>query len=353
MDPPPSFPQQRSPFLSDLDVPQHTLGNDRQGSSSPFNTYRDFNSSAALDDALSAAANPSAPPTPYSPSFAAQPGSYHNSPLQSDISYIPGNEFAQSSPNPNNFAAGNGDQFGDFDISVLPPDYTPDDYDPTLYDAQGPDSSLFFGTDFMNSLNEQPSSHSKNQSSSPSLSTSSLGSNNPGVSVSVTPALDHPMGMYGSGSPYDHGSPASSNGDNNDYQCQHLQNGTGRSRGSSISSQPNDFQGSATLGLESVRLDGSPIPSQAHSPSWAANTQSQGPQSPPQIYIPGQTPEIRHTSPAASPSPSQQTLSADNVNPMLSTGGIGSINIVPATPISGGVAQGVPYQNLNQGEPCP
>ncbi|KAL5504328.1 hypothetical protein ACEPAH_8402 [Sanghuangporus vaninii] len=354
MELPSSFPRQHSPFLSDLDVPQHTHGNDHQGSSSPFTTFRDFNSSAALDDALSVTANPSAPPTPYSPSFAAQPGSYHNSPLGSDISYIPGNEFPQSSPNPNNFAAGGADQFGDFDISVLPPDYTGgDDYDPTLYDAQGGDSSLFFGTDFMNSLNEQATNQSKNQSSSPSLSTSSLGSNNPGVSVSVTPALDNPMGVYGSGSPYDQGSPASSNGDNNEYQRQQHQNDIARSRGSSISSQPNDFQGSGSFGLEGVRLDGSSNTSQVHSPSWAANSQNQGPQSPPHIYIPGQAPEITHTSPAPSPSLSHQTLSADNANTMLPSGGIGSINIVPATPISAGVAQGVPFQTMNQGRASP
>lgn len=302
--------QQHSPFLSDLDSFEQT--------SSP---YPDFNSPAGQDPSFSS----SVPPTPFTPSYAAAHGSYNNSPRVSDASFIPGSEFNQGSPNPSTATFTN--QFSGFDISIYPPDNSfGDDYDPSYYDA--PDNnSLLFGSDFINSLDQAQVPHS----SSPSLSTSSLGSNNPGVSVSVTPAIESNIGMGSLNAPFDHGSPASSNGDNDHYH-------DARSRASSVSSSrgPNAI----TFGFERVNL------AQSQSP----------PPAPPQLYIP--TPETSHTSPLPSPSLSHRQLSSDfnpavNSSPspgMLSSGGLRmpitkgglmapdgpGINVVPATPISAG-----------------
>ena len=141
-------------------------------------------------------------------------------------------------------------------------------------------------------------------------------------------------------------------GDNDYRHHQQQHNETSRSRGSSISSQPNDFQGSATYGMENVHLNSSPNPNQGHPFSWGPKDQVQSMQSP-HIQIPGQTPEITHTSPVPSPKPSNPNLAADNAS-ILPPGGIGmGIHIVPATPISAGVAQGAPFQNIemtNHGE---
>ncbi|KAI5120115.1 hypothetical protein M0805_002199 [Coniferiporia weirii] len=337
---------QRSPYISVLDV--------LDPSSSP---YADFNSPAAPGSPNSvlnqSAFNSSLPPTPFTPSYAgAHAGSYNNSPLEPDISHISGNEF--QSPNPNTYSEANYGGFGGIDIDVFPPD----EYDPTVYDA--PDNSGFlFSGELMDSLSDIQQQHN----SSPSLSTSSLGSNNPGVSVSVTPALDGPgsgmaSGAYGQS--FDHSSPASSNGDG-DYQHQHMQQHNARSRASSVSSHgANDYPSSGTLGLERVRI-GTVSPS----PAWA-----KGPQSPPQLFIPTSAPEITHTSTSPLPSPtySHRSLSADTSAPsMLPPGGIGSsggrglmapdgpgIEIVPATPISAGngrgAAQGGPFQHSLQSQ---
>ncbi|THH07163.1 hypothetical protein EW145_g3580, partial [Phellinidium pouzarii] len=294
----------------------------------------------------------SLPPTPFTPSFTGAHAGSYNSPLGSDISYIPANEFR--SPNPGAF---HGDGFNDFnpiDIDVFPPE----DYDPSAYDP--PDNSaLLFSSDFMASLSDLQQQHS----SSPSLSSSSLGSNNPGVSVSVTPALDglEPgMGAGAYGSPFDHESPASSNGDV-DYQHPHYQRQT-RSRASSVSSThgANDYSSSATLGFERVRLE-----TASPNPSW-----TKGPQSPPQLFIPGNMPEITHTSTSPQPSPTHSARSPSgdpNGNASIlpsgdirGNGGGGlmapdgpGIHIVPATPISAGTgagaAQGSPFHHNRQG----
>ena len=119
---------QHSPFLSDLnDIPD------------PSSTYNDFNSPAAPGspnlNLNQNVYNPSAPATPFTPSFAgANAGSYAGSPRGSDLSYIPGNEF--QSPHNNNFPGG---EYGDFsiDIDVFAP---VEDYDPSIYDAPADNS---------------------------------------------------------------------------------------------------------------------------------------------------------------------------------------------------------------------
>lgn len=316
-----------SPFLSDL-------GDIQDPSSS---TYADFNSpvppGSPNPNQRQNALNSSVPATPFTPSFAgANVGSYTGSPRGSDISYINGNEF--QSPNQSAFPGGD---YPDFSIGI--DIYTPDEYDPTIYDAPADTSALLFSSDFMSSLTEIPRSHS-----SPSLSGSSHDAD---VSVSVMPA-PHDEGVGPYGSPFDHGSPASSNGDMDHRQRQNA----ARSRGSSVSSShgPGDFS-SSSLGLKHVHIDsGSP------SPSWDRN-----PQSPPQLFIPGGMPEITHTSTSPVPSPTipQNSFSESSGNgSLLPSGNIGSnkslmppdgpgIQIVPATPVSAGTgtsaAQGVPF----------
>ena len=220
-------------------------------------------------------------------------------------------------------------------------------YDPSDYDAPG-DNMLGFDTDnFMDSFNPHHSS--------------------------VGPP----------GSPFDHGSPASSAGDgigntsgSNDGGGHFGARGImSRSRASSISSNHGGGIGvnpalttgpgggtdlTSTFNLEHMTFNSPspgptpalwphPMPSAQSPPGMALSTSSGSnkPQSPPSLYIPG--PEIIHT--AGTPSPtlsvhSETHSSAGSVNTRLigsSQGGLmpgPGIHIVPATPVSGGASQG-------------
>ncbi|EJD07006.1 uncharacterized protein FOMMEDRAFT_26133 [Fomitiporia mediterranea MF3/22] len=114
-------------------------GHRRNASSADLTpAFADFNTSTSFEDSFSLAAKPSIPATPYTPSFAALAGSYHNYPLGSDL----GNEFPQPSTNPDTYTTGTEGHFGNIDISVCPPDFAADDYDPIEH--PGPDSSFLF-----------------------------------------------------------------------------------------------------------------------------------------------------------------------------------------------------------------
>ena len=306
---PASYQRASAPFLSsdpDLDF----TSPDPSSSGTSFSN--DFSISTSSG---------SHPQTPFSASFTAQAGSYHNSPLGSDISHLQDGQQG-SSPNPGAASPylnpGTNDEFN-FDIPVFPPD----EYDPNDYDAQG--SSLLFG-DFVTSLDSiqsQPSQHA----SSPSPSASSVGSDNPGVSVSVVPADS----MHSYGSPNYQGSPASSNG-GDDFRLNSLQQ---RSRASSVSSshKANNSLDYSTLGMEHVNLESSP---------WMGQSVSH-PQSPPHIVIPDNSGRQGQSSPQMGSNSSfeQNTMPAMGSgmppphNRQLDLDGPG-IQVVPATPISAG-----------------
>lgn len=389
----------RSPFLDDL----NSFDTNQAGSSSsahnnpaspPYHdasspSFPDFNTPAPNSVNHQGAhqnttTNSSLPPTPFAPSYAAQAGSYNNSPLGSDISFIPGNEFTNAEYDHQRTAPFDPEQFDFSVINVLPPESEYDGYDPSTYDPPTDQTALFFQPDFMNSISEsdqttQPGMTHSN--TSPSPSTSSLGSNNVPQNhphVSVTPAHDAfdaqnalRMGI-GSYVPYDQGSPASSNGDGGVGNTGNVN----RSRASSVSSVTNHNQllrgspqpdTSQTFGMENVTFENSPSPGPTSTWNVGRPPQSpalNGPQSPPQLFIPGGPPEIT----ANSPSPTHSHHSnlsefggaAGGAN--LPTGGLSArtgagglmapngpgIQIVPATPVNTGVgagaSQGVPFQ---------
>lgn len=224
-------------------------------------------------------------------------GSYHNSPysVHSELS----------------FGADN-DQFGAFDdepsLGQLNGGLR-DDYDPSEYDPPNTNGLLMFGSDFM----------------------SSNDSSNPHISVSLTPApID-----YSSPGAYDHSSPSSNGGGESGND------GPARSRGSSVSSNPNfNHMGSprldVTQGFENMRFE---------SPSWGTRPLSidrsvspqNKPQSPPQLLIPD----------SGSPN-----LYAQGTLPLINApdgdGGImgPSLHVVPATPVGiDGTSQNESFQS--------
>lgn len=147
------------------------------------------------------------------------------------------------------------------------------------------------------------------------------------VSVSITPPA------HDEGSPYDHASPASSNGLDDDH----------RSHGSSASSYMhpnspplNDFtQNFESMHFESPSWSTSRLPGERMSPPAQQKAQS-----PPQLVIPDLS------SPATTVHDEPPTINAPEGDGMPSGP---QLHIVPATPISGGggVTQNVPF--LQQG----
>ncbi|KAI0683751.1 hypothetical protein BC835DRAFT_1524144 [Cytidiella melzeri] len=181
-----------------------------------------------------------------------------------------------------------------------------EEYDPAEYDLPNSSSLLTFNDSYM----------------------SAVDSSNPHVAI-TPPAYDR-----SSPTMYDHASPASSNGLDDDHQ----------SRGSSSSSyiHPNspplaDF----AANFESLHFDSS-------SPNWPnaqlpnsdrSSPPTQKPQSPPQLVIP----DI--SSPATTAHDEPPTINAPDGDGLLSGP---QLHIVPATPISGGMtAQHAPF--LQQG----
>lgn len=227
----------------DIDVLSPASSTHNQDSLYPLqNTFSDFNapppSSPALHDIS------------FTPSYAAQAGSFNGSPYGSDISFTAGDDFIELDPHQTSSLV----DFGPGDLSVG------DDYDPAAYDAPA-DNPSFFGNDFMASLTEtaqpafSPHSHYSpfaspsigvnvgvTGTSSPSMSqhssTSSTGRHGPHLSVTPAPdlsprlgtGLDHSVYIQ---QPFDHGSPASSAGGD------HVANVQVRSRANSISSAHN------------------------------------------------------------------------------------------------------------------
>lgn len=350
-----------SPFLADLDSSTSPPALQQQTNrGSPFeHDYPDFSTSVlGSPDLDQATGQPSIPPTPFTPSYAAQAGSYNNSPLGSDLSFSQqqhiqnhANELEAFDSYPYDGNLNTFDSFNDFsaiDIDVLPPgsdDF--DAYDPAAYDAPADHNSLLFSNEFMASLTDAGTSKdpSQNNSASPSLSTSSLGSGNgmgPQVSVTLAESMNNglKMGVGSYGSPFDHGSPASSNGDNAVVDQQQRFG----SRASSVSSHPGQNHSrsqsqsqdySATYGMENVSFSTPPPPGG-----------QRGPHSPPSLYIPSVAPEIAATPP--SPTHSTHSHHSDHGLALGTGAGIGmgtqlpsgnlsvqgvGIHIVPATPV--------------------
>lgn len=228
---------------------------------------------------------------PHTPSYN---GSYQNSPY-SVLSDLPtfGNEEADS------LALFDDNPSG---ISIT------EEYDPSEYDAPNSTGLISFDESFM----------------------STIDSANPHVSVSITP----PAHDEGSPSPYDHASPASSNGADDDR----------RSHGSNASpymhphSPPlNDF----TQNFESMHFE-SPSWSTSQLPGDRRSPPAQKAHSPPQLVIP----DI--SSPSSTVHDEPPTINAPEGDGLL-TGP--QLHIVPATPISGGGAAGQNVQYMRQGSP--
>lgn len=147
--------------------------------------------------------------------------------------------------------------------------------------------------------------------------------------VSVTsPAIDG-----GFEHPFDHGSPASSNGLPD-------QESESRSRASSVSSQSHSHYPSSPpiQGFESLRFD-SPHWNTTLLPADKPGSPSQKPPSPPSLVIPDVSPSMNagdlHTR-------------APLINAPQGDGGVingPQLHIVPATPVSGGVPTTVPFIN--------
>ncbi|KZT23083.1 hypothetical protein NEOLEDRAFT_568359 [Neolentinus lepideus HHB14362 ss-1] len=222
--------------------------------------------------------SPSAHHFPHTPSYN---GSYQNSPYSdahSDLSYDPNdlNIDINVGHFMNTAGAAGGALFEGMDsgvgITVEGPDY---DYDPNDYDGPNGGLLLSFGAEFGNSLDSG--------------------------GAAVTPPMDQ-----GSPHSYEHSSPASSYGE-------------GRSRASSVSSQGHhrhqqQFDASFQQGASIYDQRPSPPPNK--------------PQSPPQLLIPDQSPNL----------PSGLGMPTINA-PDGEGGGMGGgpqLHIVPATPVSGG-----------------
>ena len=228
---------------------------------------------------------------PHTPSYN---GSYQNSPY-SVLSDLPtfGNEEADS------LALFDDNPSG---ISIT------EEHDPSEYDAPNSTGLISFDESFM----------------------STIDSANPQVSFSITP----PAHDEGSPSPYDHASPASSNGAEDDR----------RSHGSTASPymHPNSPPlGDFTQNFESMHFE---------SPSWSTSQlpgdrrsppAQQKAHSPPQLVIP----DI--SSPSSSAHDEPPTINAPEGDG-LPTGP--QLHIVPATPISGGGAVGQNVQYMRQSE---
>jgi hypothetical protein len=221
---------------------------------------------------------------PHTPSYN---GSYQNSPY-SVLSDLPTFE--------NNDGP---DSLGLFDDNPSGISIT-EEYDPADYDGPQTSGLISFDESFMPTADPA----------------------NPQVSVSITPPFDAP-------SPYDHASPASSNG---------AEEGR-RSRASSTSSymQPNspplnDFtQNFESMNFESPSWSTSQLPLDRRSPPMQQKAHS-----PPQLVIPDLS------SPSISSREEPPTINAPEGDGMPSGP---QLHIVPATPISGGggVAQNVPF----------
>ncbi|KAI0789924.1 hypothetical protein C8Q75DRAFT_717537 [Abortiporus biennis] len=230
--------------------------------------------------------------TAHFPATPSYNGSYQNSPY-SVASDLPGIDGVPS------------DSLGLFPDSVLNID---DDYNPADFDGPSTSSGLLtFREPFLPSLDN----------------------NNPQVSVSV--AISPPPFDISSPNAFDHSSPASSNGIEEDR----------RSHASSSSSymhpasprQPLDLP----QNLDALRFD-SPHWSAGQLPGDRPSPPLHKPPSPPQLVIPDAT------SPSGTGIDSPPIINAPDGD-----GGIGhgpQLHIVPATPISGGgvTAQNVPFQ---------
>lgn len=240
---------------------------------------------------------------PHTPSYN---GSYQNSPYSghSELSF-----------------GGEGEQYSLFDEQPANLNIR-EDYDPSEYDPPTSGGLLMFDSgDFMGgSGDQQQQSH---------------------VSVSLTPAqID-----YSSPSAFDYSSPSSNGGGDSGPD------GQPRSRGSSVSSNPNHHSPrlDVTQGFENMRFE---------SPNWGVRRLDRSlsppnkPQSPPTLVIPSDA-----GSPSANVFGGQEppAINApDGDGGLMGTGP--HLNIVPATPVSGGggASQSVPFQNtletLHQGE---
>lgn len=230
---------------------------------------------------------------PHTPSYN---GSYHNSPFSahSELSF-----------------SGEADQFGLFDEEPL---VTREDYDPSEYDPPNSGGLLMFPNFMENG--------------------SGNGAGDQAAHVSVTPAFDY-------------SSPSSNGGADSGPD------GQPRSRGSSISSNPNNNSPrlDVTQGFENMRFE---------SPNWGTHvlpgadrsiSPPHKPQSPPQLLIPdsstGSSGNVYGPSPPVINAP-------DGDGDLMGAGP--QLHIVPATPISGGggTSQPVPFQSsletLQQGK---
>ncbi|TFK49693.1 hypothetical protein OE88DRAFT_1736685 [Heliocybe sulcata] len=261
---------QQEQYISDMHSPPPT-----QSAFPPYDPY-DFSGIDATPN------SPSAHHFPHTPSYN---GSYQNSPYSdahSDLSYDP-NDLNLDLQFMHGAGSGSGALFEGMDsgvgITVEGPDAgVYQEYDPNDYDGPGGNGGLLlsFGAEFGSSLdNGDPS----------------------GVSVAVTPPMDQ-----GSPHSYDHSSPASSYGDGN------------RSRASSVSSQGHHHQQFDSF-QQNTLYDQRPSPP------------PNKPQSPPQLLIPDQSPNM------------PTGLGMPTINaPDGEGGGMGGpqLHIVPATPVSGG-----------------
>ena len=236
---------------------------------------------------------PDGGPFPHTPSYQ---GSYQNSPY-SVLSDLPtfGNE-----EGPDSLSLFDDNPTG---ISIT------EEYDPSEYDHPNSTGLISFDENFM----------------------STMDASNGQVSVSITP----PAHDEGSPSPYDHASPASSVGAEDDR----------RSHGSNASPymHPNsppltDF----TQNFESMHFE-SPSWSTSQLPDRRSPPAPQKTPSPPQLVIPDMA------SPSNSVHDAPPTINAPEGDG-LSNGP--QLHIVPATPISGGGAVGQSVQYLQRGKSC-
>ncbi|TBU33363.1 hypothetical protein BD311DRAFT_433253 [Dichomitus squalens] len=229
---------------------------------------------------------------PHTPSYN---GSYQNSPYStySDLPPIDGaDDIGLFQDNPSG-------------ISIT------EEYDPSDYDVPSAGNPLTFDDHFTNT----------------------------NVSVSVTP----PLNDYSSPNAFDHASPASSNGLEDDN---HSHASSNSSYMHPSSPRPDISQTFQDLSFRSPAWPQGSLPDDRRSPPLSK------PQSPPQLLIPDTT------SPGGADGHSPPTINAPDGDGGLMGGP--TLQIVPATPISGGgvTAQNVPFQdtlaNLQSGEfpPC-
>ena len=218
---------------------------------------------------------------PHTPSYN---GSYQNSPYSSysDLPPIEGTDDALGlfPDNPSG-------------ISIT------EEYDPSEYDVPSSGNPLLIDDHFMNGAH---------------------------VSVSVTP----PLNDYSSPNAFDHASPASSNGLDDDVRS-HASSGSSYMHPSSP--RPDISQTFQDLSFRSPAWPQGSLPDDRRSPPLSK------PQSPPQLLIPDTT------SPGGADGHSPPTINAPDGDGGLMGGP--TLQIVPATPVSGGgvTAQNVPFQD--------